>query len=44
MVKKILNNINSESKKINLLIKNLLSTNVLNEMICYGCINPNKQV
>lgn len=44
IVKKLLNNFNSESKKFDRLIENLLCTNVLNEIICYGCVNSNKQV
>lgn len=43
-VKKLLNNFNSESKKFNRLIENILSSNILNEIICFGCVNPNKQV
>lgn len=43
-VKKLLNNFNSESKKIDKLIEILLCTNVLNEIICYGCFNSNEQV
>lgn len=44
MVKNVLKNFNSESTKIDRLITNLLHTNVLNEIISYGCINSNKQV
>lgn len=43
-LKKLLNNFNSESKKIDRLLENLLCTNVLNEIICFGCINSNEQV
>lgn len=43
-VKKLLNNFNSESKKIDRLIEILLCTNVLNEIICSGCFNSNEQV
>lgn len=43
-VKRFLNNFNSDSKKFNRLIENLLCTNILNEIICFGCVNPNKQV
>lgn len=43
-VKNLLNNFNSESKKIDRLLEILLCTNVLNEIICYGCFNSNEQV
>jgi len=43
-MKKIFNHLNTESKKIDWLIQNLLCTNVLNEIICFGCNNSNKQV
>lgn len=43
-MKKIFNHLNLESKKIDRLINNLLSTNVLNEIVCFGCNNSNEQV
>jgi len=43
-VKKLLNNVNSDSKNIDRLIQNLLCTNVLNEIISFGCVDSNEQV
>ncbi|CAH1714893.1 unnamed protein product, partial [Aphis gossypii] len=43
-MKKLFNHLNLESKKIDRLINNLLSTNVLNEIICFGCNNSNEQI
>ncbi|VVC32288.1 Armadillo-like helical [Cinara cedri] len=43
-VKKLLNNLYSDSNKIDRLIANLLSTDVLNEIICLGCVNSNEQI
>lgn len=43
-VKKLINNFHSNSNKIDSLIANLLTTDVLNEIICFGCVNPNEKV
>lgn len=43
-IKSILNNFYSQSNKINRLLEHLLCTKVLNEIICFGCINSNEQV
>ncbi|XP_015372700.1 PREDICTED: uncharacterized protein LOC107167979 [Diuraphis noxia] len=43
-LKKIFFYLNFESNKINRLINNVLSTNVLNEIICFGCNNSNQQI
>lgn len=42
-VKNILN-FNLKSKKVDRLIENLLCKSVINEIICFGCANSNKQV
>lgn len=43
-VKKLLNNCMPESCKIDRLIKNVLCTEILNEILCFGCVNTNNQV
>ncbi|XP_022163641.1 uncharacterized protein LOC111029096 isoform X2 [Myzus persicae] len=43
-LKKIFNHLNFESNKIDRLINNLLCTNVLNEIICFGCNNTNEKI
>ncbi|XP_025200463.1 uncharacterized protein LOC112598268 isoform X2 [Melanaphis sacchari] len=43
-MKKIFNHLILDSKKIDRLINNLLCTNVLNEIICFGCNNSNEQI
>lgn len=43
-LKKIFNHLNFELNKIDRLINNLLCTNVLNEIICFGCNNTNEKV
>lgn len=44
MIKALINNFNLKSKHIDRLLKYLLCSNVLNEILCFGCVHSNKQV
>lgn len=44
IVKKLLDDYSLESKCVDKLIKKLLCTNVLNEILCSGCTHSNEQV
>lgn len=43
-IKTFINNFNLKSKHIDRLLKYLLCSNVLNEILCFGCVHSNKQV
>lgn len=44
IIKKLLNNFQLDSHNIDQLIANILTTDILNEILCFGCFNSNEQV